>query len=40
MREHMEQESAKELAAVEGHESVSVLVGVVLVSESDLAVVE
>ena len=36
----MEKESTKKLASVEGHDSPSVLVGVVLVAESDLAVVE
>ena len=38
--EHVKKKPAKKLAPVEGHGSLSVLVGVVLVAESDLAVVE
>lgn len=39
-RQHVEKESAKKLDPLEGHGSLSVLVGVVLVAESDLAVIE
>ncbi len=38
--EHVEKEPAKKLEGVEAHGSLSVLVGVVLVAESDLAIVE
>lgn len=37
---HVEKEPAKELEGVEAHGSLNVLIGVVLVAESDLAVVE
>jgi hypothetical protein len=36
----VEKESAEKLASFEGHDSASVLTGVVLVVESDLAFVE
>jgi hypothetical protein len=40
IREHMEKKPAKKLARVESHGSPSIVVSVVLVSESDLSVVE